>query len=125
MNMAALRDRLMKRWPVFDAVPFEDGDSVKVIGEHPRSHQSRPAPETCFGIFYRRKQAHLGAPKSTTATARKLACLIYHLLKYKQPYQKFDPAIYQLRLQKSALTKLQRQALALGYTLLPTTPPPA
>jgi transposase len=87
--------------------------------------QSAGRTETCLGIFYRRKQAHLGAPKATTATARKLACLIYHLLKYKQPYQEPDPATYQLRLKKSALTKLQRQAIALGYTLLPTTPPPA
>jgi transposase len=86
--------------------------------------QSAGRTETCLGIFYRRKQAHLGAPKATTATARKLACLIYHLLKYKQPYQEPDPAVYQLRLKKSALTKLQRQAIALGYTLLPTTPPP-
>jgi transposase len=87
--------------------------------------QSAGRTETCLGIFYRRKQAHLGAPKATTATARKLACLIYYLLKYKQPYQEPDPAVYQLRLKKSALTKLQRQAIALGYTLLPTTPPPA
>src|SRR4029077_13404433 len=87
--------------------------------------QSVRPTETCLGIFYRRKQAHLGAPKATTATARKLACLIYHLLKYNQPYQEPDPAIYQLRLKKSALTKLQRQAIALGYTLLPTTPVPA
>lgn len=87
--------------------------------------QSVGRTQTCLGIFYRRKQAHLGAPKATTATARKLACLIYHLLKYKQPYQEPDPAIYQLRLQKSALTKLQRQALALGYTLQPTNPPTA
>jgi transposase len=87
--------------------------------------QSAGRTETCLGIFYRRKQAHLGAPKATTATARKLACLIYHLLKYKQPYQEPDPVIYQLRLKKSALAKLQRQAIALGYTLLPTTPVPA
>ena len=87
--------------------------------------QSAGRTETCLGVFYRRKQAHLGAPKATTATARKLACLIYHLLKYKQPYQEPDPVTYQLRLKKSALTKLQRQAIALGYTLLPATPPPA
>jgi transposase len=49
--------------------------------------QSAARTETCLGIFYRRKQAHLGAPNATTATARKLACLIYHRLKYKQPYQ--------------------------------------
>jgi len=87
--------------------------------------QSAGRTETCLGIFYRRKQAHLGAPKATTATARKLACLIYHLLKYKQPYQEPDPAIYQLRLQKSALAKLERQAIALGYTVLRTAPVPA
>jgi transposase len=75
-------------------------------------------------MFYRRKQAQLGAPRATTATALKLACLIYHLLKYKQPYQEPDPVIYQLRLKKSILTKVQRQAIALGYTLLPTTPVP-
>jgi len=69
--------------------------------------QSAGRTQTCLGIFYRRKQAHLGAPKATTATARKLACLIYHLLKHKQPYQEPDSASYQLRLQKSALSKLQ------------------
>ena len=87
--------------------------------------QSAGRTETCLGIFYRRKQAQLGAPKATTATARKLACLIYHLLKYKRPYQEPDPIRYQLRLKKSALTKFQRQATALGYTLLPITPAPA
>lgn len=86
--------------------------------------QSAGRTETCLGIFYRRKQAHLGAPKATTATARKLACLIYHLLKYKQPYQKLDPAIYQLRLQKSALFRLQNRATTLGYKLVPTAPAP-
>ena len=86
--------------------------------------QSAGRTQTCLGIFYRRKQAHLGAPKATTATARKLACLIYHLLKYKHPYQKLDPAIYQLRLQKSALLKLQNQATTLGYKLVPTAPVP-
>ena len=42
--MVALRDRLMQRWSVFDVIPFEDGDSIKVLGEHPRGHQSREAP---------------------------------------------------------------------------------
>jgi transposase len=86
--------------------------------------QSVGRTETCLGIFFRRKQAHLGAPKATTATARKLACLIYHLLKYKQPYQKLDPAIYQLRLQKFALLRLQNQATTLGYKLVPTASVP-
>ena len=86
--------------------------------------QSAGRTDTCLGIFYRRKKAHLGAPKATTATARKLACLLYHLLKNKEPYQDPDPVLYQHRLQISAFTKLQRQAAALGYTLLPTAPAP-
>ena len=86
--------------------------------------QSAGRTDTCLGIFYRRKKAQLGAPKATTATARKLACLLYHLLKNKEPYQDPDPVLYQHRLQISAFTKLQRQAAALGYTLLPTAPAP-
>jgi transposase len=48
--------------------------------------------DTALGIFYRRKKAHLGPAKATTATARKLACLVYHLLKYKEQYREPDPA---------------------------------
>ena len=86
--------------------------------------QSAGRTDTCLGIFYRRKKAQLGAPKATTATARKLACVLYHLLKNKEPYQDPDPVLYQQRLQIFAFTKLQRQAAALGYTLLPTAPAP-
>jgi len=68
--------------------------------------QSVGRTETCLGIFYRRKLAHLGAPKATTATARKLACLIYHLLKHKQPYQEPDPAIYRAGLFREALHEI-------------------
>ena len=85
--------------------------------------QSAGRTDTCLGIFYRRKKAQLGAPKATTATARKLACVLYHLLKNKEPYQDPDPVLYQKRLQISALTKLQRQARALGYTLFPAHAP--
>ena len=86
--------------------------------------QSAGRTDTCLGIFYRRKKAQLGAPKATTATARKLACLLYHLLKNKEPYQDPDPVLYQRLLQISALTKLKRQAAAQGYTLVPTAAAP-
>ena len=35
-----------------------------------------------IGRFCRRVKARRGAPKAVTATARKLACVIHHLLKY-------------------------------------------
>ena len=39
-----------------------------------------------LGAFLRRKRAHLGAPKAITATAHKLARLIYSMLRYGQDY---------------------------------------
>jgi hypothetical protein len=48
-----------------------------------------------------------------------------HLLKYKQQYREPDPATYQLKVQKTILAKIQKQAAALGYKLLPTALVPA
>ena len=67
----------------------------------------------------------LERPRPRPLTARKLACLIYHLLKYKQPYQKLDPAIYQLLTPNLRSGKLQNQAITLGYKLIPTANVPA
>ena len=40
--------------------------------------------DSWLGRFYRRKKAQSGAPKAITATARKLACVVYNLLKYQE-----------------------------------------
>ena len=53
--------------------------------------QSLGRTETCLGLFYRRKKAHLGAPQATTATARKLACIVYAMLKHRKAYHPPDP----------------------------------
>ena len=42
--------------------------------------------DSALGAFLRRKKAHLGAPKATTATAHKLARLVYSMLRYGQEY---------------------------------------
>src|SRR5437868_5643000 len=39
-----------------------------------------------FGEFFRRMRAKLGAAQATTATAHKLARVIYHVLRTKTPY---------------------------------------
>ena len=38
--------------------------------------------DSALGAFLRRKKAHLGAPKAITATAHKLARIIYSMLRY-------------------------------------------
>lgn len=75
--------------------------------------------DTCLGVFYRRIKARHGAPKAMTATARKMAVLIYHLLTTGQEYQEPDPKQYDERVRKSKVIRLQRQAKELGFDLIP------
>jgi transposase len=78
--------------------------------------------DTVLGHFYRRIRGRAGAPKAITATARKLACLIYHLLKHKEPYVQPDLAAYQQRFERNRLVHLSRHAQALGFQLVPIQP---
>jgi transposase len=74
--------------------------------------------DTWIGRFYRRKQAHLGAPKAITATARKLACVLYHMLKYKEEFLPLNVAIYDEMAQERRLRRLRNEAQNLGYQLV-------
>ena len=81
--------------------------------------------ESCLGQFYRRKKAHLGPPKAITATARKLACIVYLMLKHKQQYREPDAGAYQAKILKGRLTNLKKQAAILGFNLVETASVPA
>jgi transposase len=78
--------------------------------------------DTVWGHFYRRIRAKSGAPKAITATARKIATLIYYLLKYKKPYVEPDLNDYLVRFEKQRIKNLQRQAKSLGFQLTPIQP---
>src|SRR6266496_1207616 len=75
--------------------------------------------ETWLGIFHRRMKARLGPAGANTATARKMACLIYHLLKYQEQYIDVDTLIYAEKIQRIRLNKLRKTAQELGFELLP------
>jgi transposase len=74
--------------------------------------------DTWLGIFHRRMRARLGPAAANTATARKLACMVYHLLKYKEEYIDVDCLIYQDKIRKSRIVKLCKQAEELGYEMI-------
>ena len=74
--------------------------------------------DTPLGSFYRRKRAHLGAPKAITATARKLGCLIYRLIKDGQTYQEPDLHTYELKYKNQILRSLRRRANGFGFDLV-------
>src|SRR6266403_3930431 len=63
---------------------------------------------TPLGSFYRRKRAQLGAPKAITATARKLGCLIYRLIKNGQGYKEPDMYLYELKYKDQILDSLRK-----------------
>ena len=74
--------------------------------------------ETWLGRFYRRKKAHLGAPKAVTATARKLACIIYHLLKYQDAFVPVNEAEYEAKAKAQRIAHLRREAKRMGLDLV-------
>ena len=74
---------------------------------------------SALGAFLRRKKAHLGAPKAITATAHKLARLIYSMLRYGQQYADAGAEYYESQYQQRALRTAKRRAAQLGYHLVP------
>jgi gentisate 1,2-dioxygenase len=53
-----------------------------------------------------------------TATARKLGCLIYHLIKKGQGYQDLDLHTYELKYKDQILNSLRKRALSFGFHLV-------
>lgn len=74
--------------------------------------------DTWIGRFYRRIKARRGAPKAVTATARKLACVIYHLLKYQEEFVLLDTSVCELKAQQHRLKRLRKEAQSLGFDLV-------
>jgi transposase len=76
-----------------------------------------------LGDFYRKMKWRLGAPEAVTATAHKLARIVYHLLSTKQPYDENVLLHCDRQENTRAEMRLRRQAANLGYTLSPIPEP--
>jgi transposase len=72
-----------------------------------------------LGQYYRRMRAKLGPPQAVTATAHKLARIVYHLLTTGQAYDESVFAKDEERYTKHLEKRLQAQARALGFQLVP------
>jgi transposase len=71
-----------------------------------------------LGDCFRRWKARLGTAKAITAMAHKLARVIWHMIKFNQPY---DPGVWaaaEEKLKRKKIQRLHQQATALGYQLL-------
>lgn len=85
--------------------------------------QSVGRTQTALGAFYRRLKAKHGAPVAVTATAHKLARIVYHMLKHRLPYAGLDIQTYQEQQRQRSLISLQRMATRLGFQLVPGLSP--
>jgi hypothetical protein len=76
---------------------------------------------TAIGAYYRRLAARKGSDVAVFATARKLASLIYRMLRWGQPYVDEGVAEYEKRYQAARIRHLQAQANQLGFQIAPQT----
>ncbi len=72
-----------------------------------------------MGEFFRRICRKLGKPQAITATAHKLARIVYHLLSTREAY---DESVFhkcEEEALKRAEMRLRRQAAHLGFRIIP------
>jgi transposase len=72
-----------------------------------------------LGEFYRKMKWRLGAPEAVTATAHKLARIVYHLLSTKQQYSESVLVKCDQQANVGAEMRLRKQAANFGYMLTP------
>jgi transposase len=75
--------------------------------------------QTALGAYYRKIARRIGGDVAVFATARKLATLIYRLLRWGQPYVDEGAEAYEKRYQENRIKNLAAKVKQLGYQLLP------
>ena len=74
---------------------------------------------TALGAYYRKTARRIDGGVAVFATARRLATLIYRLLRWGQPYVDEGAEAYERRYQEDRLRALNAKAKELGYQLVP------
>ena len=75
--------------------------------------------KTALGAFFRRMRSRLGSASAITATAHKLARIVYRLLKYGEAYVAEGMEAYEQRYRQRLLQNMIKTAKAFGYELVP------
>jgi transposase len=81
--------------------------------------QSLGRTQSPLALFYRRIKSRIGGKGAITATAHKLACLVYRMLKYGREYVKQSMEEYEKRMREQQERSLRRKAELLGFDLIP------
>jgi transposase len=74
--------------------------------------------QSALGGFYRRMKGRLGAAEAITATAHKLARIIYRLIKHGELYVRQGMEDYEKKYRERKLQALRRTAISMGFNLI-------
>ena len=79
--------------------------------------QSLYRSDSYLGAYHRRMRARLGPAKAITATANKMAKIIYTMLKEQKPYVELGATYYERKFRERQIKYLVKKASALGFYL--------
>jgi len=74
--------------------------------------------KSALGAYLRRQRSRMGAPKAITATAHKLARLVYSMLKHGTAFVDAGQEQYEERYRSRVVQNLKRKAQEMGYKLV-------
>ena len=76
--------------------------------------------QSALGAYYRRMAARIGKPQAVTATAHKLARIVYSMVKQGTAYVDAGQDYYERQYTARVVRSLERRAKSLGFELVPT-----
>lgn len=80
--------------------------------------QSLHKSKTALGAYYRRMRGRLGPAKAITATAHKLAILIYRMFRYGMEYIEQGQELYKQQYQERTRRLLAKRVRQMGYAMV-------
>jgi transposase len=120
-------ERAFGAWLGLAPNPRKTGGKLKSAKTRPGSNRAAQAlrlaarnlqrSKSALGAFLRRVAARRGVPKAITATAYKLARIIYAMLKHGQEYARQSMQEYETAYRDRQVRNLKKKAQELGYEL--------
>jgi transposase len=126
----------MTKWPTFKhfaswlgLCPGNKVSGGKILSSRTKPSANRAAgalrlaaftlyrSKSALGAYYRKMRARLGAPKAITATAHKLARILYVMLREKKSFVEIGQEAYEQAYKERQVTSLKRKAKELGFAL--------
>lgn len=74
--------------------------------------------DSALGAYFRRMRSKFGPAKAITATAHKMAVIIYIMIKYKKSFKEVGAEYYEKQYRERLVRGLTKKAKSLGYELV-------